>query len=117
MARPTTRPVCTARACRTLHRSIGEYRTLPEVRDAITKLTGAALNGCVVKLAPLVRGGVLRGGVPAPRAAVACAARARVRRSHARTLLAARRKHTTHALTAAQPPPPHTHTPPPPHTP
>lgn len=40
------------RAC--LHRSVGEYQTLDECRDAIDKLSGAALDGNIVKLTPLV---------------------------------------------------------------
>ena len=42
--------------------SIGEYMTLAEVRDAIDKLSGAAINGGVVKLSPLVRCVCLGGG-------------------------------------------------------
>jgi hypothetical protein len=43
--------------------SIGEYMTLAEVRDAIDKLTGAAINGSVVKVTPHVSddGGARRG--------------------------------------------------------
>jgi hypothetical protein len=34
--------------------SVGEYQTLTECRDAIEKLSGAALDGKIVKLTPLV---------------------------------------------------------------
>lgn len=34
--------------------SVGEYMTLDEVREAVDKLTGAAINGSVVTLTPMV---------------------------------------------------------------
>jgi len=52
--------------------SVGEYMTLAEVRDAVDKLTGAAINGSIVKLIPLVRGGVWGRGVAGGRGENVC---------------------------------------------